>query len=117
MCVCVCVCVCVCACACVCACVAVNVKHLQVSLVEIINLLHVCRMLLTRYLAETGENSDIAGIIAISALWDAPVSGDGLERFPNRQFYNWYLARKLRRMVHRLAKSLLALFLCHLNFL
>jgi len=59
-------------------------------------------MLLTRYLAETGENSKIAGIIAISALWDSITSGEGLEQFPNRQLYNWFLSYKLRMMIQRL---------------
>ena len=59
------------------------------------------RMLLTKYLAETGEDSEIAGIIAISALWDPPVSNVVLEQFPNKQLYNWFLSRKLRNMVQR----------------
>ena len=60
-------------------------------------------MLLTRYLAETGENSKIAGIIAISALWDSHTSCNVLEQFPNRQLYNWFLSNKMRKMVHRSA--------------
>lgn len=60
-------------------------------------------MLLTKYLAETGENSKIAGVIAISALWDSLASSEGLEQFPNRQLYNWYLSYKMRMMVYRSA--------------
>ena len=60
-------------------------------------------MLLTRYLAETGENSQIDGIIVISALWDSHTSSNVLEQFPNRQLYNWFLSSKMRKMVHRSA--------------
>ena len=67
-------------------------------------------MLLTKYLAETGENSEIAGIIAISALWDSNTSSDVLEQFPNRQLYNWFLSSKMRNMVHRSASVLLYAF-------
>lgn len=62
-------------------------------------------MLLTRYSAETGQDSEIAGLITISALWDSSVSSDDLEQFPNRQLYNWFLSKKMRNMVHRLAKA------------
>jgi len=60
-----------------------------------------CRMLLTRYLAETGEESKLSGVIALSGLWDSIVSSSGLEQFPNRQLYNWYLASSLRQIVKR----------------
>ena len=71
------------------------------------------RMLLTKYLAETGENSEITGVIVVSALWDPPASSDGLEQFPSKQLYNWFLSRKLRDMVSRSAIQDKRLFLCH----
>ena len=71
------------------------------------------RMLLTKYLAETGENSEITGVVVVSALWDPPASSDGLEQFPSKQLYNWFLSRKLRDMVNRSASQDGRLFLCH----
>ena len=53
-------------------------------------------VLLTRYLAETGENSSLAGIIAISTIWDGVESINGLERFPNRQLYSHPLSNAIR---------------------
>ena len=67
--------------------------------------LYLSRMLLIKYLAETGENSVLAGVIVISALWDPPASSDGLEQFPSKQLYNWFLSRKLRGMVNRSASQ------------
>ena len=55
-----------------------------------------CRVLLTRYLTEAGKNSSLAGIIAISMVWDSVESMNGLERFPNRQLYSYTLSRALR---------------------
>ena len=59
------------------------------------------RILLTKYLAETGEESKLSGVIAVSGVWDSIKSSAGLEQFPSRQIYNWYLARSLRRIVKR----------------
>ena len=61
-----------------------------------------CRILLTRYLAETGENSSLMGIIAISAMWDGVESMSGLERFPNRQLYSRPISRTIRERVKML---------------
>ena len=63
------------------------------------------RMLLTKYLTETGEESEIAGVVAVSALWDSHTSCNVLEQFPSRQLYNWFLSRKMRNMVRRSAKK------------
>jgi len=57
---------------------------------------------LTKYLAETGENSSLAGIIVISTIWNGVESMTGLERFPNRQLYSWALSRSMREKVRRL---------------
>ena len=59
----------------------------------------VCRVLLTRYLAETGESSSLAGVIAISAMWDGVESMRGLECFPNRQLYSRPLSHDIRKRV------------------
>ena len=63
------------------------------------------RGLLTRYLAETGENSSLTGVIAISAMWDGVESMSGLERFPNRQLYSRPLSRNIRERAKMLVVS------------
>ena len=60
------------------------------------------RVLLTRYLAETGENSDLEGIIAISTIWDSVESMNGLEHFPNKQLYSYHLSHLIRERVRML---------------
>ena len=65
-------------------------------------LLHVCFVysaILTRYLAETGENSSLAGIIAVSTMWDVVESMNELERFPKRQLYSYHLSGIIRERV------------------
>ena len=57
------------------------------------------RVLLTRYLAETGDNSSLAGIIVISMVWDGVVSMNGLEQFPNKQLYSYPLSYDIRKRV------------------
>ena len=58
-------------------------------------------MLLIRYLAETGERSSLAGVIAISAMWDGNESMNGLERFPNKLLYSYPLSNTIRERVQR----------------
>ena len=63
-----------------------------------------CRVLLTRYLAETayGKDSSLMGIIAISAMWDAVESMSELECFPKRQLYSRPLSHGIRERVKAL---------------
>lgn len=61
-----------------------------------------CRVLLARYLAETGEKSSLAGIIVISTVWDGVESMDGLEHFPNKQLYSHTLSRAIRERARML---------------
>lgn len=41
----------------------------------------------------------MAGVIAISAMWDGVESMSGLERFPNKQLYSRPLSNGIRQRV------------------